>query len=308
MFDARQLKRWNLSEGRLPARSVVLNREPTVWERAKWILLSGLAVILGLTALAGYLLYKQKQLNVAKREQTRLSGMLINAQEDERRRLASELHDDFSQRLALLSLGLETAAECIPESPQEANQQLQELMNSAGEIGADLHTLSHRLHSSTLERLGLAAGVASFCKEFTAQQGTQVAFSHRNIPRSVAPAVALCLFRIVQEALRNVKKHSGAANAHVRLERVGDKLHLSISDDGKGFDVKRASDGHSLGLWSMRERVRLVGGRFEIHSETPQGTRIEVWAPLKDESDRPGSESAGEPVGVSAVTARQSSS
>ncbi len=127
VFDWKQLKRWNLDERRLPAGSIVLNREPTLWERAKWILLSGLAAILGLTALAGYLLYKQKQLNAAKHEQMRLSGMSINAQEDERRRLASELHDDFSQRLALLSLGLETAAEAIPDSSEEVNRQLQEL-------------------------------------------------------------------------------------------------------------------------------------------------------------------------------------
>src|SRR5271165_4835407 len=201
VFDWKQLKRWDLSERRLPAGSIVLNRVPTLWERAKWILLSGLAVIMGLASLAVYLLYKQRQLNAARQEQMRLSGMLINAQEDERRRLASELHDDFSQRLALLSLGLETAAEVIPDSAEEANRQLQELMNSAGEIGADLHSLSHRLHSSTLERLGLASGVASFCKEFAAQQGTEVAFSHQNVPRFVAPEVALCL--------GSCRKHSG---------------------------------------------------------------------------------------------------
>src|SRR5208337_2428360 len=194
MFDWKQMKRWNLSEGRLPAGSVVLNREPTLWERARWILFSGLAMILGLTSLAGYLLYKQKQLKDARNEQMRLSGMLINAQEQERSRLAAEIHDDFSQRLAVLSLGLETAAEGIPESMQEANRQIKELMESASEIGADLHTLSHRLHSSTLERLGLVAGVASFCKEFSAQHGTQVAFSQHNVPRSVSPDVALCLF------------------------------------------------------------------------------------------------------------------
>jgi len=306
VFDWKQLKRWNLSESRLPANSIVLNREPTLWQRAKWILLSGLAVILGLAALAGYLLYKQKQLNAAQQEQMRLSGMLINAQEDERRRLASELHDDFSQRLALLSLGLETAAEAIPDSAEEINRQLQELMNSAGEIGADLHTLSHRLHSSTLERLGLASGVASFCKEFAAQQGTEVAFSHQNVPRFVPPAVALCVFRIVQEALRNVKKHSGAAHARVQLERVDDVLHLSISDDGRGFDVKRVSDGQGLGLWSMQERVRLVAGRFETHSESQKGTRIDVWTPLLDGSDKRASEPAGEPLDASAATSAQS--
>ena len=108
-------------------------------------------------------------------------------------------------------------------------------MQSASELGEDLHTLSHRLHSSTLEGLGIVAGVGSFCKEFNAQHGTQVAFSHHNVPPSVSPEVALCLFRIVQEGLRNVQKHSGAAHAEVTLEMLDGKLHLSISDDGAGL-------------------------------------------------------------------------
>jgi signal transduction histidine kinase len=171
----------------------------------------------------------------------------------------SELHDDFSQRLAVLSLGLETAAEMIPESPAEANRQLHELVNSASEIGADLHTVSHRLHSYTLDRLGLVAGVGAFCKEFTAQQGIQVAFSHENVPRSVEPNVALCLFRVVQEGLRNVKKHSGASKAQVTLNTIDAMIHLSISDDGEGFDVRETPGKPGLGLRSMHERVRLGG-------------------------------------------------
>ena len=120
MFDWRELQRWGLKESNLPAGSTVLYREPTLWERAKWTLLTGLLVILILASLTGYLLFKQKQLKLAREAQAQLSGMLINAQETERSRLASELHDDFSQRLALLALDLETAAEMIPQSPQEA--------------------------------------------------------------------------------------------------------------------------------------------------------------------------------------------
>jgi signal transduction histidine kinase len=302
MFDARQLKRWNLSEDRLPAGSVVLNREPTVWEKAKWMLLAAFCVILGLGALAAYLLYERNQLNAAKKEQIRLSGMLINAQEVEHSRLAAEIHDDFSQRLAVLSLGLETAAEGIPESLQETNRQMQELMESASELGADLHTLSHRLHSSTLERLGLVAGVGSFCKEFNALQGMQVEFSHQDVPRSVSSDVALCLFRIVQEGLRNAQKHSGAAHALVRLEPVDGMLHLSISDDGAGFDAKDGADRQGLGLWSMQERVRLVAGRFEIHSEKQKGTKIDVWAPIQPKSDPVRGEPASELAAASVAT------
>ena len=305
LFDWRELQRWNLDESRLPAGSTVLFRQPTLWEQYRRTLLIGLLVLVSLSLLTIYLLFERKQLYAARNEQMRLSGMLINAQEDERARLASELHDDFSQRLAMLSLGLETAAEIVPESPSEANRQLHELMNSASELGADLHTLSHRLHSSTLERLGLAAGVAAFCKEFTAQSGTQVAFSHQDLPRSVSPDIALCLFRIVQEGLRNVQKHSRAAHAQVRIETMDDTLHLSISDDGEGFDVKDGVDRQGLGLWSMRERVRLVGGRFEIHSETQKGTRIEVWAPLKEKFDVARSEPVAEQGGRTPITSGQ---
>ena len=137
--------------------------------------------------------------------------MLINAQEAERRRLAAELHDDFSQRLAMVALGLGTAAQIIPNSPQEANRQLQNLSNQVGNIGGDLHTLSHRLHSASLESLGLAPTVGAFCKEFSAQQGVKVEFTHNRIPRKIDQEVGLYVFRIVQEGLRNMKKHSGAA-------------------------------------------------------------------------------------------------
>ena len=201
LFDWRQLQRWNLDESRLPAGSTVLFRHPTLWEQYRRTLLIGLLVLASLSLLTIYLLFERKQLHAARNEQMRLSGMLINAQEDERARLASELHDDFSQRLAVLSLGLETAADGIPESLQETNRQMQELIESASELGADLHTLSHRLHSSTLERLGLAAGVGGILqgiRRSTRNPGCILAT--RTLPRSVSPEIALCLFRIVQEA------------------------------------------------------------------------------------------------------------
>ena len=281
LFDWRELQRWKLDQNRLPAGSTILFRQPTLWEQYSRTLLIGLLVLASLSLLTIYLLFERKQLQAARNEQMHLSGMLINAHDEERSRLAGEIHDDFSQRLAVLSLGLETAADGIPESLQETKRQMQELMESASDLGADLHSLSHRLHSTTLERLGLAAGVASFCKEFSAQQGLQIEFSQQDLPRSMSPEIALCLFRIVQEGLRNVQKHSGAAHAQVRIEKVDETLHLSVSDDGVGFDVKDGADRQGLGLWSMRERVRLVSGRFEIHSDEKKGTRIDVWTPIK---------------------------
>jgi len=185
----------------------------------------------------------------------------------------------------------------------ETNRQMEELLQLASQLGEDLHTLSHRLHSSTLEGLGIVAGVGSFCKEFNSQHGTQVAFSHHNVPPSVSPEVALCLFRIVQEGLRNVQKHSGAANAKVRLEMLNGNLHLSLSDDGAGFNVKDGEARQGLGLCSMRERARLVDGRFEIHSEKENGTRIDVWTPIELKSGEIRSEPVDDAAAVSVAPA-----
>jgi len=218
---------------------------------------------------------------VAEQERDELAGRLIDAQEQERSRLARELHDDFNQRLAVLAVDLERCAEMIKHSPADASEQMLELWNRASEIGADLHTLSHQLHSSTLDRLGLVLGVNSFCSEFAEQQGIQVDFAYENIPRSVAPQIALSLFRIVQEGLRNVKKHSGSSRAEVRLEGIDDAIHLSLFDRGVGFDRHSPSTHAGLGVRSMEERLRLVEGRFELHSDPMQGTRIDAWVPLK---------------------------
>jgi signal transduction histidine kinase len=255
------------------------------WRLAGWIVPSGLLVIVTLASLISYLLHKQKQLSRARSEQTRLSGMLINAQEEERKRLASELHDDFSQRLALLSLGIENVTELIPPGCEQANQQLHELLNSASELGADLHSVSHRLHSSTLEKLGLVPGVGALCKEFVVQKQIQVTFAHRDVPPSVSTDVALCLFRVVQEALRNVKKHSGASQANVSLSKVNGYLHLAISDNGTGFDLKDLDGKQGIGLLSMEQRARLIDARFAIWSEPQKGTRIDVWAPYQAQTE-----------------------
>jgi len=280
MFDWRALRRWGLSEKDLPAGSTVLYRELSIWQRTKSIWISGLLIILGLSALVAYLQFSRKELRLARDAQMQLSGRLIDAQEKERSRLAAELHDDFSQRLALLALGLENASEALPDSPRAAKQQLQELINSAGELGADIHTVSHRLHSATLESLGLVPGVSSLCKEFTDRHGIEIDFSADNIPRIVAPGVALCVFRIVQEALQNLRKHSGAARAEVSLIKRADRIFVSIYDQGKGFDMSDMKAHEGLGIQSMGERARLLSGCFEIHSKPGRGTRVEAAIPL----------------------------
>jgi signal transduction histidine kinase len=281
LFDWRALNRWGIKEKDLPPDSMVLFRELSAWARTKRVWLTALPIILGLSILAAYLHLSRKQIKVAQDAQLRLSGLLINAQEKERSRIASELHDDFSQRLALLSLGLESAADELPNSSLTVKRQLQKLFDSASELGADIHTVSHRLHSSTLESLGLVPGVSALCKEFTHRYGMEIDFSADKIPSRIHQDVALCLFRIIQEGLQNSKKHSGVVKAKVRLWTAGDKILISMCDEGRGFDVKELGTRAGLGVRSMEERARLLGGQFAIHSELRKGTRIEARVPLQ---------------------------
>ena len=285
LFDWRALRRWGFKESDLPPGSTLLFKEISLWERTKWIWISGLIVILCLSTLAAYLQFSRKQLKQARDAQLQLSGLLINAQETERSRLASELHDDFSQRLALLALGLENASEALSDPSQATKRQLHELFNSASELGADLHTVSHRLHPSALKSLGLVLGLKALCQESSSRQGVKIVFSSEDIPRAVPPNVALCLFRIVQEGLQNLRKYSGASQGQVNLRKEGDRLILSVSDKGRGFDAKEMRNSVGLGIRSMGERARLVGGQFEIHSEPGEGTRIDVSVPLQPENE-----------------------
>jgi signal transduction histidine kinase len=281
MFDWNELKRWHIPESRLPSGSIILFREPSLWERTKWIWTTGLLIILGLSALAAYLQHAGKQLKLAREREGHLSGMLINAEEKERQRIASELHDDYSQRLAVLALGLENVDEATPASVPDVHKQLRELVKSTSELGADLHTLSHQLHSSTLESLGLVPALAALCKEFTDQQDIKVEFTSDEIPRSIQPESALCIFRIVQEGLRNLKKHSGVGKAEVHLRMTRGTLALTLRDEGSGFDLKSLRHNEGIGIRSMEERARSLGGKFEIHSQFGKGTTLKAWVPAK---------------------------
>ena len=275
MFDSGALRSLRFRESDLPPGSTVPFRPSTLWQRTKSKWVAAVAIVGCLSALVSYVRLKRRR-----DRQRALGGMLIRAQERERSRIASEIHDDFSQRLAVMALELENAEEAIGASPDEAVRQVHNILNSASELGADLHTLSHRLHSSTLERLGLVPGVTALCKEYAVQQGIEIDLLTDDVPRSVHPDAALCLFRIVQEGLRNLKKHSGATKAQVRLSRTGGKLFVSVSDEGVGFEVHDLGGKTGLGIRSMEERASLMGGRFEIHSKPGKGTRIEAWIPI----------------------------
>jgi signal transduction histidine kinase len=281
MFDWNELKRWHIPESRVPDGSIILLREPSFWEQIKWHWTAELLTILALSALAAYVRYSQRSLKLAKQHEMHLSSRLISAEEKERRRIASELHDDFSQRLAVLSLELENVDEATPASLPDVHRRLHDLVKSASEFSSDLHALSHRLHSSTLQSLGLVPAVAALCKEFTVHQGISVNFTSTDVPRLVHPDSALCVFRIVQEGLRNLKKHSSAKEAKVDLRIAGDRLEVTVRDEGCGFDLKSLRQNEGLGIQSMEERARSLGGKFEAHSESGRGTTLKAWLPLK---------------------------
>ncbi len=209
-----------------------------------------------------------------------LSGRLIRAQEDERSRVARELHDDLSQRLALLAIGLEQAGQRVAESTPEEAAALQSLWEQTREIGTDLHRLSRQLHPSQLEALGLVSALRGFCTEFSKQKGLRIEFAHDGILREIPDDVTLCLYRIVQESVQNASQHGRARRVDINLVGAPEAIHLAVVDDGVGFDVAAQAGSPGLGLVSMRERARLAHGDFAVGSEPNQGTRIDVRIPL----------------------------
>jgi signal transduction histidine kinase len=226
----------------------------------------------------------------------KLSGRLINAQEEERRRIARDLHDDLNQRLGLLAFGLARLSGRVPA--EEANNNIRELWEQATNLSKHVHGLAHELHPSTLEYLGLVVAARALCGEISKQQKVNVEFTEENIPVQLTPEVSLCLFRILQESLNNVCKHSHASVAWVRLTGAPDGIRLTVQDNGIGFDPadKRNRDG--LGLLSMNERLCLVEGKIGIDSVPSEGTTVSAWVPINV---------AGAPEDASAAEQPQSS-
>ena len=209
-----------------------------------------------------------------------LTGRLIHAQEEERAHIARELHDDISQRMAFLQIGLEQFEQNIPGLTPSDRKELQNLTEVASEVSSDLHFMSHQLHPARLDLQGLVAATGSFCREMSNQHGLQIKFVHHDVPSQIPTDVALCLFRIVQEALRNVMKHSKASVAEVELSGQRGGVDLCISDPGAGFDPECAKRKGGLGLISMTERLRLIGGTLAVLSQPSRGTQIRVHVPL----------------------------
>lgn len=213
-----------------------------------------------------------------------LGSRLIAAQEEERKRIARELHDDLNQRMAVLSIELDQLSQKTRNSLGLQNR-LHKMQLQAQEISSDIHRLSYKLHPSKLDHLGLTAALKSLCEELTLTQNgkLRVHFHQSKVPADLRKDVTLCLFRIAQETLRNSVKHSAADSVQVVLTKTYNSIRLSISDNGCGFDTSSELMDKGLGFISMHERLRLVGGEIKIRSRPLHGTRIDVVIPLNAE-------------------------
>jgi signal transduction histidine kinase len=207
-----------------------------------------------------------------------LAGRLIHAQEEERSRIGRELHDHVSQTLGLLTIKIDQLRDNA-ETTAGIAAALEELRRNTSALTDDVHRLSHRLHSSTLDYLGLVPALQNLVAEFSERHGVPIAFTHTLLPAAVPSEVALCLFRVAEESLANIAKHSKARSARVDIADTSDGIHLTVEDAGEGFDVTSPEIKAGLGLVSMQERLRILHGTIRVDSTRARGTRIDAWIP-----------------------------
>jgi two-component system, NarL family, sensor kinase len=215
----------------------------------------------------------------------RLAGKLIYAQEEERSRLARELHDDLAQRLTVLAIDVGLLDQQLMGSPAPVREALREMKNSIVRISQDVHSLSRQLHPSILDDLGLIKAAESECAGFSRREGIEVVFNHENLPRVIPKDVSLSLYRIIQEGLGNISKHACAEHISVSLKGLDHDVLLSVQDDGVGFDWAEVMENPGLGFSSMRERARLIRSELSIQSQPEKGTVISLRVPFKREGE-----------------------
>ena len=213
---------------------------------------------------------------------------LIEAHEEERSWIARELHDDINQQMALLAVNLESVRQHLPPSDVQTRRRIEQAAKRAGDIASNIQALSHRLHSSKLEYLGLVAASKGFCGEVSHQQNVNIAFNSQDVPKNLSQEISLCLFRVLQEAVQNAVKHSGVRQFEVSLKGAWNEIELSVHDSGVGFDPEKTFSVHGLGFTSMKERLKLVDGELSIDSNVQRGTTVQARVPL-----RPKMKSAG---------------
>jgi len=205
---------------------------------------------------------------------------LIYAHEEERVRLARELHDDINQQISLLAVRLDRLRQTLPASSSPISQEISEALRDIDSLAVDIQALSHRMHSSKLEHLGIESAARAFCKETADRQGVEIQFDCEAVPEGLTKEVSLCLFRVLQEALQNSIKHSGSKHFRVSLKAGTNEIELAVHDTGTGFKPEEAFKGRGIGLRSMKERLKVVNGKISIDSEMGRGSTIYARVPL----------------------------
>lgn len=287
-YDWRQLKRWKISENDLPVGSKVMYREATLWDLYKSYIIGVVStfVLESILIIALVInLQKRKKAEVELRNSRQdlkmLAGRLISSQEEELSRLSREFHDDLAQRLAAVAI---EAGTLELQSRHIETSVLQKIGHIKGQLiglSEDVHAISRQIHPAILKDLGLVRAIKSQCMSFSDRENISVDFHSQDIPEAIPEDISLCIYRIIQESLRNIAKHSRAGRVEVSLKGVPGNILLKVEDDGMGFVPQCAQHTPGIGLASMRERVQYVNGEFDIRSEPGKGTEIEVSVPLE---------------------------
>ena len=280
LYDWRELKRWSIDAGRLPPDSEIRFKPPSIWEEHRIAVTATTTALVLQAALITALLIQRGRRRRAEQEAQHLGGRILTAQEDERRRLAREMHDDVTQRLAALAID---AGKLQQDAAGSASgNALDTIRERLVRLSEDVHALSYRLHPAVIEDLGLVAALRVECNRIARQEPIRVDFASEDIPTKVDSNTAICLFRVAQEALRNVVRHANASNVEVSLRGAEGGITLAVRDDGRGLSESGANARASLGLVSMRERVRLVGGKLDIVGRPNHGTSVVAWVPMQE--------------------------
>jgi signal transduction histidine kinase len=280
LFDERQLRRWGIDERRLPAGSEVRFRSPSLLRDYRGTMNALAAALAIQAALIAALLVQMRRRRAAEAQLRDLSGRVLTGQEEERRRVARELHDGASQQLALLAIELDQLGVGALD-PKALPERGHALAGRARELSSELHRIAYELHPAILDQLGLVAALRQFAARFGPVHGIRVEVSEADWPADLPRRVSLGLYRVAQESLQNVARHSGATKASLVLRGADDVVRLIVSDDGKGFKPLRARDGAGLGLVGMHERLRLLGGELRVDSAAGGGTVVKAEVPRR---------------------------
>jgi signal transduction histidine kinase len=279
LYDWRALERWGIDPARLPKGSEIRFRPPSPWDEHRALIIAAISIFLLQATLLTGLMWQRIRRRRAEEEAHTLSGRLITAHEDERRWLARELHDDITQRL----VGAAIDAAKLPGgdlSPSEIDAR-RSISDTLMRLSEDTHDLSYQLHPSVLHDLGLVEALKAECARVARSESVRVDVEANKLPPNLPREVALCIYRIAQEALRNIGRHAKASIVQLSLVLKDGGLLLAVSDDGSGFEPSLQTRP-SLGHASMRERIRLLGGKLDIRSTLGAGTTVVAWVPIPE--------------------------